>query len=220
MVKLLVDDREIEVKKGTTLLKACLENEIYIPNLCYMEGMEGNVASCRMCFVEIKGEEKPVPSCTVKVIDSMIVRTDTEVVRRLQRSAFRLLLSVHDVNCRSCPANKKCELQRIGKFLKVGLKQKSLEQILKDTDIDESHPCLDYFPNRCVLCGKCIRICQKKYGKAVLTFAKRGFNTVVSFYGEKDLNNIPCSECSSCVEICPVGAITLKGKGLTKYTHS
>ena len=220
MVKLVVDDREIEVKKGATLLKACLENEIYIPNLCYLEEMEGSVASCRMCFVAIEGEEKPVTSCTVKVADNMIVRTDTPDVRRLQRSVFRLLLSTHHVDCRNCPANKRCELQRIAKLLRVGLKQKKLDQILKDTDIDESHPCLDYFPNRCVLCGKCIYVCQKQNGKAVITFAKRGFDTVVSFYGAADLSAIPCGACNSCVEICPVGAITKKGKGLTEHTHS
>jgi len=212
MVKLLVDDKEIEVKEGTILLKACLDNDIYIPNLCYMDDMEVNAASCRMCFVAIEGEGKPVTSCTVKVADNMIVRTDTPAVRRLQRSAFRLLLSTHHVDCRNCPANKRCDLQRIAKFLKVGLKQKSLEQILKDTDIDESHPYLNYFPNRCVLCGKCIHVCQKQNGKAVITFAKRGFDTVVSFYGAGGLSTIPCGVCNSCIEICPVGAITKREK--------
>jgi bidirectional [NiFe] hydrogenase diaphorase subunit len=210
MVKLLVDDKEIEEKEGAILLKVCLDNNIYIPNLCYMDDMEVNAASCRMCFVEIEGEEKLLTSCTVKVKDNMIVRTDTQDVRRLQRSALRLLLSTHHVDCRNCPANKKCELQRIAKFLKIGLKQKTLEKILKDSTIDESHPCLNYFPNRCVLCGKCIYVCQKQNGKAILTFAKRGIDTVISFYGAGDLSTISCGGCNSCVEICPVSAITLK----------
>ncbi len=124
MIKLIVDDKEIEVKEGTILLKACLDNDIYIPNLCYMDDMKGSVASCRMCFVEVEGEEKPVTSCTVKATGNMTVRTDTPAVRRLQRSAFRLLLSTHHVDCRNCQVNKKCELQKIAKFLKVGLKQK------------------------------------------------------------------------------------------------
>ena len=215
MIKLIVDDKEIEVKEGTTLLKACLDNDIYIPNLCYMDDMKGSVASCRMCFVEVEGEEKPVASCTVKATGNMTVRTDTPAVRRLQRSAFRLLLSTHHVDCRNCEANKKCELQQIAKFLKVGLKQKALEQILKDQAVDESHPCLNLFPNRCVLCGKCIYVCQEQSQKAIFTFAKRGFDTVVSFYGAGDLSTISCGACNSCVEICPVGAITKKGKGLT-----
>ena len=210
MVKLLVDNKEIEARERTSLLQACLDNEIYIPNLCHLEWLEHPPASCRMCFVEIKGEDKPVTSCTVKVKEGMVVRTDTLPVRRLQQTAFRLLLSVHDLDCRQCPANKICELQRIAKFLKIGLKPKPLERVLKDIDIDEDHPCLDYHPNRCVLCGKCIHVCRKEHGQSFLTLAKRGFDTVISFYGAKDAATIPCAKCIACIEICPVGAITSK----------
>ena len=210
MVKLQVDDKEIEVKEGTILLKACLDNDIYIPNLCYMNDMKGSVASCRMCFIEVEGEEKPVTSCTVKATGNMKVKTDTPAVRRLQRSAFRLLLSTHHVDCHNCQANKKCELQKIAKYLKVGLKQKTLEQILKSPATDKSHPCLNFFHNRCVLCGKCIFVCQKQNQKTTLTFAKRGFDTIISFYGAANLSEISCGVCNSCVEICPVGAIALR----------
>ena len=210
MVKLLVDNREIQAKEGTTLLKACLENEIYIPNLCYLEDMEVPSASCRMCFVEIEGEARPVTSCTVRVRDGMVVKTDTPDVRRLQRSALQLLLSIHRVECGKCPANKKCELQRIAKFLKVGLKPKRLEPCLKETEVVEDHPCLDYYPNRCILCGKCIHVCKNERGQPMLSFAKRGLNTVVSFYGEEDNDDLSCEECFACVEICPVSAIILK----------
>jgi len=210
MIELLVDNKTIEAEEGRSLLQACLENEIYIPNLCFLEGRDNPLASCRMCFVEIEGEDKPVTSCTVEVRDGMVVKTDTPSVRRLQRSALRLLLSVHDVDCGHCPANKKCGLQRIAKFLKVGLKPKRLERFLKEPGIDEDHLFLDYYPNRCVLCGKCIHVCQTQHGHPFLTFAKRGFDTVISFYGEKDASRLPCVTCTACVEICPVGAITPK----------
>ncbi len=210
MVKLLVDNKEIEAEEGTTLLQACLNNDIYIPNLCYLKSMGNPSASCRICFVEIEGEEKPVASCTVKVRDDMVVRTDTEPVRRLQRTAFELLMSVHDVDCGHCPANKKCELQNIAKLLKVGLKSKRFEQQLKEIEIDDEHPLMNYHVNRCVLCGKCAFVCQKKHGQPLMTFAKRGFATVISFYGEKDVSALPCEECLACVETCPVSAITLK----------
>ena len=220
MVKIRVDDREIEAKEGTTLLLACLENDIYIPNLCYLEEMEHPPASCRMCFVEIEGEGEAVASCTVRVRKGMIVKTDTPLVRRLQRSALRLLLSVHDVDCAHCPANKKCELQRMAKFLKVSLKPKGLEPFLKQPEIYEEHPVLNYYPNRCVLCGKCVFLSQKGHGKPFLTFARRGFETIISFHGEEDSPRLSDETYMACVEACPVGAITLKEKDAHAFFNS
>jgi bidirectional [NiFe] hydrogenase diaphorase subunit len=210
MLKLRVDNQEIESKEGKTLLQACLDNEIYIPNLCYLEDMESPSASCRMCFVEIEGIGQPVPSCTVQVRVDMVVKTDTPAVRQLQRTALRLLLSVHDVDCKNCHANKKCELQNIAKFLKIGLKPKRLERYLKETQIDETHPFLNHYPNRCVLCGKCVHICRGKHGQSVLTFAKRGFDTVISTYNATDVSSLTCGSCDFCVKACPVGALALK----------
>ena len=210
MLKLQVDNQEIETKEEKTLLQACLDNQIYIPNLCYLEDMEGPSASCRLCFVEIEGIQQPVPSCTVQARDGMVVKTDTPAVRQLQRTALRLLLSVHDVDCKNCHANKKCELQNLAKFLKVGLKSKRLERFLKETQIDKSHPFLDHYPNRCVLCGKCVHICREKHGQSVLTFAKRGFDTVISTYSAMDGPSLMCRDCGTCVNACPVGALTLK----------
>ena len=210
MPKLWVDGKEIETKQGTTLLQACLDNDIYIPNLCFLESMENPSASCRMCFVEIQGERQPITSCTVAVEDDMVVKTDTPAVRQLQRTALRLLLSVHHVDCKHCPANKKCELQRIAKFLKVGLKPKGLERYLKETEVDPNHPFLNHYPNRCVLCGKCVRICRRENGQSVWTFAERGFDTVISAYGEAGASSQTCEKCDACVKICPVGALALK----------
>ena len=210
MLKLRVDNQEIETREGKTLLQACLDNRIYIPNLCYLEDMESPSASCRMCFVEIEGIKQPVPSCTVQVRDEMVVKTDTPGVRQLQRTALRLLLSVHDVDCKNCHANKNCELQNIAKFLKVGLKPKRLERYLKETQIDETHPFLNHYPNRCVLCGKCVHICRGKHGQSVLTFAKRGFDTVISTYSVTDVSSLACSDCGTYVKACPVGALALK----------
>ncbi len=212
MAKILVDNKEIDADEGVSLLRACLDNDIYIPNLCYLESMDKPSVSCRMCFVEIQGEQQPVASCAVPVQDGMVIKTDSEPVRRLQRVALELLLSVHHVDCANCPANKRCELQRIAKFLKVGLKPKRLERHLNKTEVVEDHPHLDYFPNRCVLCGKCVFVCGKNEKQACLTFAKRGFETVISFSGEIDASRLICEQCNACIEVCPVGALTIKNR--------
>ena len=217
MMKLLVDDKQIDVKEGTTVLQACLDNDVYIPNLCYLEEMSEPPASCRLCFVEIEGEDRPVASCTVEAVEGMVVKTRTEAVRRLQRTAFELLLSVHEVNCGFCPANKRCALQRIAKFLKVGLKPKHLQRFLKNKDVVEDHPFLDYYPNRCVLCGKCVHVCRRQHGRLHLTLAHRGMDMEISFFGEQDASTVPCGTCLVCAEICPVSALTVKdGALLTK----
>ncbi len=212
-VTIKVDEKPLEVEEGSSLLQACLENDIYIPNLCFMEEMTEPQASCRLCFVEIEGVDKPVAACTVKVSDQMIVRTDTPGVRRLQKTGLRLLLSVHDVDCKNCPANKSCALQDLAKFLKVGLKPKNLELHLKEPEVDDTHPHLTYYPNRCLLCGKCIQVCRVANGSARPAFAKRGFDTVISFYGTPGSEGPVCDTCSACIDICPVAALRPKKTG-------
>lgn len=208
-VSITVDNREVEAFSGQNLLQACLENGIYIPHLCYVEGIQRPLASCRLCFVEIEGERAPVTACTQTVIGGMIVRTDTEPVRQLQRRGLELLLSVHDVDCAHCPANKRCELQKLARFLKVKLKQETFDRHLKDTGIIDSHPVLDYYPNRCVLCGKCEYICRENHERPILSFIKRGLSTEISLYRHEEYE-LPCACCLACVDICPVGAILAK----------
>ena len=210
MIRITVDDKPIAVESGANLLSTCLANGIYIPHLCYLENMKPVSASCRLCFVEVEGSSGLVPACTVTVASPLTVKTDTSAVRRLQKAGLQLLLSVHRVECKSCQANRHCELQRLAKFLKVGLKSGKFEQRLKDPEIDSSHPCLDYYPNRCVLCGKCVHVCRLQHRDMALTFAKRGFDTVVGCYGLSTYPAQSCRDCRACVEACPVAALLPK----------
>lgn len=224
MIQIFVDNQKLVVREGRALLPVCLENDIYIPNLCFLEEMESSTAnaatlsaaSCRLCFVEIEGRDRPVASCTVAVEEGMRVRTDTSEVRRLQKTGLRLLLSAHDIDCRHCPANKACELQRIARFLKIKLKSKPLPQIITEVAVDRNHPHLDYYPNRCVLCGKCVFVCRQRRGCDMLTLAKRGFNTTISSYGSESQTDNACETCLACVNICPVGALVPKPAVLMK----
>jgi bidirectional [NiFe] hydrogenase diaphorase subunit len=210
MIKLNVNEREIWVEEGLTLLEACLKNDIYVPNLCFLEGGEQHPqASCRLCFVEIQGVRRPVTSCTVTVREGMCVSTGTQAVRDLQRSALKLLLSMHRVECARCPANRKCALQQTARFLRVGLKVPSLPD-LEALEVDVGHPVFDYHPYRCVLCGRCILVCERRNGRPLLTFAERGLRTrVVSWWDPSPLSS-PCQACRACINVCPVGALTFK----------
>lgn len=209
MLHITVDDQTLEVAENTTILAACLANDIYIPNLCYLEGVAHPSASCRLCFVEVTGMDRAVTACTIQVAAGMCVQTNTEMVRRLQCSALRLLLSVHHIDCRHCLANRQCELQKIARFLNMGLKAKPLETYLKQLDVDPSHPFIDYYPNRCVLCGKCITACRDRNGLSFMAFARRGFHTIISSYGQ-EITPESCADCDVCVSICPVAAIVRK----------
>lgn len=210
MISLTIDGKRIEVLDGATVLQACLSNQIYVPNLCYLEGSPEASASCRLCFVEIDGLADPVPSCTLKAEPGMVVRTTSARVRTLQISAFRLLLSMHPILCSTCPANKRCELQRIAKHLKVGLKLIGLEPIERPQEVRHQHPLLDYHPYRCVLCERCISACRGARGEPLMSLSKRGLETEVSFFGAEDVPQDACRPCQDCVKICPVMALTLR----------
>lgn len=211
MIPIVVDDTPLEVAEGTNLLEACLAAEIYIPNLCYMAQMPEPFAGCRLCFVEIEGEPNPVTACTVTVTKPMVVHTATPQVRRLQQSAYRLIISAHRITA-DCPAHKKCALQKVARHLRMGLKPKPLERVPLDLPTDTSPPFFDLHPARCVLCGKCILACQDRHGVPLLTFARRGIHTVISAQGLSAGRDFLCKGCLDCAAVCPVRAITPKEK--------
>jgi len=187
-----------------------------------------------LCFVEIDGFERPVTSCTEKVREGLVVRTDTPPVRRLQRMAFKLLMSGHPCDAKVCPVKGGCQLIRIAKHLKVGLNPKPLEFIKREVDEEVDLIFFTYYPFRCVLCGKCVYVCREKNGHNLLTFTQRGFeknghnlltftqrgfDTVIGFFGSSDPAALTCHTCLACATICPTGALVPKS-GLMKETAS
>lgn len=212
MVQIIVNDKSIEVEEGQTVLEACLSNGIFIPNLCFLKDREHPHASCRLCFVEIEGRPAPVPSCTVSVEDGMVIRTDTPEVKRLQKSAFKLIMSGHPCHAKTCPTEKPCTLMKIAKHLGVGLSPKPLEKLERDIPEVVDFGFMFYFPYRCVLCGRCVHVCRTQNGgKPLLTFARRGFDTMVAFFSDPGENvEAKCRSCLACINICPTAALVLK----------
>jgi len=208
-VTLTIDGIEVKAPKGEKVLWAALDNGIYIPNLCAVREADLPFGACRLCFVEIEGRRSPVTACTQAVEEGMVVQTNTPRVNRLRRTAFELLLSHHPVDCRNCAKNRNCELQRIASRLRFKLKLQRFRPIPRALPIDSSHPLFVYDPNKCVLCGKCVWVCNEQ-GTGAIDFAFRGIDTRVSTFDNVPLINSNCNSCLECVKVCPVGALAAK----------
>ena len=208
-VALQIDGKKIFARPGQKLLSAALDNGIWIPNLCFIPELEIPFGGCRLCWVEVEGEKEPVTACSRLVGEKMAVRTRGPLAERLRKSAFELLLSRHHLDCRNCGKNKKCGLQEISRRCGYSLKPGRWAQENPGLPVDDSHPDFVFNPNRCVLCGKCVWICQTKYG-GILDFSHRGLNCRVSTFAGEPLGGSKCGGCLKCVDICPVGALFRK----------
>lgn len=201
-----IDGREIKAKSGANLLWTALDNGINIPNLCSLRDIARPPASCRLCYVEITGRDNPVTSCTETVLDGMSVTTNNPQIYRLRKFSFELLMSRHTIDCGHCIKNRKCELQQIARSQHFPVLGKRFNRLATDFAIDNSHPLIIFDPNKCVLCGRCVHVCQS-HGNGVLDFAHRGINTSVSTFSGIPLAESNCNACLSCTEVCPTGAL-------------
>jgi len=209
-ISLTIDGRKITAPEGEKLLWAALDNDIYIPNLCALRDKPEPAASCRLCFVEVDGHSQPVTACTEPVREGMVVNTKGPKALRLARTGFELLLATHPVDCAHCASNLSCELQKIAAHLHIKLKTKRFKKLERKLPIDSSSPVFIYDPNKCVLCGRCVWICRERLGIGVLGFAHRGFERVVTTFGDEPIAESQCQECGECVSACPTGALVFK----------
>jgi len=209
-VGFFLDDKPVQARAGEKILWAALDNGVYIPHLCAEREREEPFGACRLCFVEVEGRDLPVLACSEPVVAEMRVHTRSERVDRLRKTAFELLMSHHDLDCKNCVRNGSCSLQQLAKTLKVSLRPKRFRKLPTEAPIDDSHPDIVLNPNRCILCGKCVWVCNEVEGSGVLDFVFRGLRTRVAPFRLEPLAQSACKECLRCADVCPVGALTRK----------
>jgi formate dehydrogenase major subunit/NADH-quinone oxidoreductase subunit G len=214
MPSLLIDGKEIMANPDEKILWVALRSGIYIPHLCSIEEAELSFGGCRLCLVDIEvdGKREMVTSCSEPVKEGMKIYTNTEKINRMRQTAFELIMTDHHIDCGKCAKKKECELIKIASFLKMKLKPKQLRSLVRDLPVDDSHPLFAFDPNKCVKCGKCVWLCQKK-GKSFLNFAYRGFGMIISTFDGIPLSSTECESCLECVMVCPTGALYFKETG-------
>jgi len=204
MITLMINGKQISVLEGTTIMNAAKQAQIDIPHLCYLEGLEPEY-HCRVCCVEIAGEPRLAPSCVREVTEGMKVQTNSARVRRARRVIVELLLANHLIECPVCERNQTCELLKLA--FELGVKEIRFEGERAHYELDETSPAIIRDPNKCVLCGRCVRVCHDVQTVSVLSLVNRGLETKVATYMENGLGNVECTTCGQCIHVCPVGAI-------------
>ncbi|MDR2460047.1 MAG: [FeFe] hydrogenase, group A [Deltaproteobacteria bacterium] len=206
-VTLTIDNQTVTVPAGVTIWGAARKLGINIPTLCHHFDVKP-YSGCRVCVVEVVGGRALAAACSFPVTDGLVVLTNSPKVREARRLVVELLLANHPHECLTCDRNQNCELQKLA--LDLGVKEIRFEKAKPTWEIDNTSPSLVRDPNKCVLCGRCVRFCSDKQTCAVYTFANRGYSSIVTPAFGKGLREVACTLCGQCSVICPVGAITVK----------
>lgn len=206
-VKLTIDGLEVVADSNQTILEVAKKAKIDIPTLCFLKGIN-EPASCRICVVEIEGLKKLMTSCTTKVREGMVVKTNSSRVINARKKVMELLLSNHNKNCLNCPKNLKCYFQSLCE--KFGVNTEKYAGETSFSLIDDSNHAIVRDDSKCILCGKCISVCAKRQGCSAITKINRGFDTKIGTAFDRPLQESTCVGCGQCVLVCPTGALTQK----------
>ena len=202
MVKFTMNGRELTAEKGTLLIEAARQNGIEIPSFCYYEGLTLQ-AACRMCLVEVEKTPKLQVGCTLPVAEGMVVHTESEVVKQSRKGMLELLLTNHPLDCPVCDKGGECELQDM--TFRYGAGESRFSERKVHTPEKQWSPVVYFDAPRCILCYRCVRVCDEGMGVKALGIANRG---VVAEIVPNHHDHLECDECGACIDICPVGALT------------
>ncbi len=208
-----IDGNSYEALRGSTILEIAKANGIYIPTLCYEERLSP-YGACRLCLVEVEGARGLLPACHAQADDGMVIHTTSEQIERIRKTLVELLLSDHPQDCMTCESSGSCTLQDLA--YEYGVKEPRFQGEQHDYAVLAENPCIERDYNKCVLCGRCIRICREVQGVGVYDFVNRGFSAIPGTPYDLPLQETPCEFCGQCISTCPTGALTplpSKGKG-------
>jgi formate dehydrogenase major subunit len=209
-VTLTIDGAAVTVPEGTSIMRAAMELGTQIPKLCATDMLDA-FGSCRLCLVEIDGRAGTPASCTTPVAPGMVVRTQTDRLKRLRKGVMELYISDHPLDCLTCSANGDCELQDMAGA--VGLRDVRYGYDgakHPNPGLDVSNPYFSYDPSKCIVCSRCVRACEEVQGTFALTIAGRGFGSVVSPGMEESFFSSECVSCGACVQACPTATLNEK----------
>jgi len=207
MINLTINNKAIQVEEGTTIFEAAKHHNILIPHFCYMENVH-QIGSCRICVVEVEGGKTLMASCVTEVKEGMVVHTNSERVRNVRKVIYELMLSDHPKECLRCWRNQNCELQDLGNLIQI--KEFRYEGAKSKDIIDSSSPSIVRDSSKCILCRRCVTVCNDIQGVALMNPHHRGFSTFIGPSEDELLGESVCTNCGQCVLVCPVGALKEK----------
>lgn len=216
VVTLRIDGSDVGARQGETIIQVAREAGIYIPYLCNVEGLS-NVGACRLCLVEVEGRSRPLPACATEVTEGMVVTTDNERLRKYRKMIVEMMLAERNHICAVCVSNGHCELQRVAQ--KLGVTHVRMPYLHPSLPFDASHERFILDHDRCILCSRCVRVCDQIEGAHTWDVRGRGTGSrVIIDLDQPWGTSESCTGCGKCVNVCPTGALAEKGRATAEMT--
>lgn len=216
VITLTINEELVSARAGQNLLEAIRDQGISLPTLCYLDGLSTR-GGCRLCLVEISGQPRLQPACTTIATEGMIVVTHNEKINRYRKMILELTFAERNHTCAVCVSNEHCELQTLA--AELGMDHVRYDYLNPQLGIDISHEKYGVDHNRCILCLRCVRVCDEVEGAHTWDVRDRGINSrVITDLNRPWAESESCTECGKCVEVCPTGALFDKGASVGEMT--